>query len=73
MEEIIEEILILVKKKMREQGGFDHESYRQYVEETVNYFIEKGKLSEEENLQFLIDELMERWENVKESLPNENI
>jgi polyhydroxyalkanoate synthesis regulator phasin len=68
MEDIINDILILVKKKMREQGGYDHESYRQFVEETVDYFVEKGKLSEEDNLDFLITTLLERWEDVENKL-----
>jgi hypothetical protein len=68
MQEIIEDILILVKKKMREQGAYDRESYRQYVEETFDYYIEKGKLSEEENLDFLITATLERWDSVQDRL-----
>jgi len=71
MLEISEEILILVKKKMREQGAHDRESFRAYVEETIDYFVERGKLSEEENLEFLIDALMESWEGIAKRMPTD--
>ena len=71
MLEISEEILNLVKKKMREQGAHDRESFRAYVEETIDYFIEKGKLSEEENLEFLIDALMENWKSAEDRMTRE--
>ena len=66
--EQIEEILELVKKKMKEQGGYDREAYKEFVEETIEYFIEKGKLSDDENLEFIKDTLLEMWEGVEEEL-----
>lgn len=70
--EQIEEILNLVKKKMVEQGGYDRDAYKEFVEETIDYFIEKGKLSDDENLEFIEDTLMDMWEDVKEELSNQN-
>ena len=68
MEEIMQEILILVKKKMREQGGYDRDAYKTYVQETIDYFIEKGKLTDDDNLDLLEQRLLENWENVEGKL-----
>jgi len=65
MEPIVEEILQLVKKKMQEQGGFDCDAYKQLVEETILYFQEKGKLTDDDNLEFIEDRLMDVWEDVQ--------
>ena len=70
MENILEEILQLVKKKMREQGGYDRDSYKQFVEETIDYFIEKGKLTDHDNLEFIKDRLMNSWSSVDKKLGN---
>ncbi|MEA1963190.1 MAG: hypothetical protein U9M94_03030 [Patescibacteria group bacterium] len=64
MEFEIEEILSLVKKKMREQGGYSRDAYKQYVVETIDYFLEKGKLTDDDNLEFIEDRLMDMWETV---------
>jgi len=64
----IEEILELVKKKMREQGAYDREAYEEFVDETIDYFEEKGKLTDEDNLQFIKDQLVGLWEEVEEGL-----
>ena len=68
MEPSLEEILDLVKKKMREQGGFTREAYKNFVNETVDYFLEKGKLTDDDNLEFIEARLMEVWPQVRESL-----
>jgi uncharacterized membrane protein (DUF106 family) len=66
MEGIIQEILNLVKKKMKEQGAYDREAYKQFVEETIDYFEEKGKLTDDDNLEFMEDQLLDMWEEVEE-------
>jgi hypothetical protein len=68
MDEIIDEILELVKKKMLEQGGYDREAYREYINETIEYFKEKGKITEDDNYELAEDQLLEMWEDVKEEL-----
>jgi len=70
--EQIEEILSLVKKKMKEQGGYDRDAYKEYVHETIDYFIEKGKLTDDDNLQFIEDTLLDMWEDVTNELAEEN-
>ncbi len=71
MEGIIQEILNLVKKKMREQGGYDRNAYKQFVQETIEYFQEKGKINEDDNTEFIEDRLMDMWNKVQESLAYE--
>jgi hypothetical protein len=68
MEEIIEEILALVKKKMIEQGGYDREAYREYINETIEYFKEKGKIIEDDNYELAKDQLLDMWEDVEAEL-----
>jgi len=65
MDETIYEILNLVKKKMREQGAFNREAFKQFVEETIDYFEEKGKLTDDDNLEFMEDQLLDMWEEVE--------
>jgi hypothetical protein len=67
----LEDILGLVKKKMREQGAYDREAYEEFVVETIGYFEEKGKLTPEDNQEFLKDQLMEMWDTVEEELASE--
>jgi polyhydroxyalkanoate synthesis regulator phasin len=68
MDIIIQNILTLVEKKMVEQGGYSHEAYREYVDETIEYFKEKGKLSDDDNLQFIIERLLKIWPEVENRL-----
>jgi len=68
MEIITEEILTLVKKKMKEQGGYTIEAYKQFIIETIDYFIEKGKLTDDDNLEFIETNLINRWGDVKSEI-----
>jgi hypothetical protein len=71
MEFVIKEILNLVKKKMQEQGGFDRDAYKNLVVETIDYFIEKGKLTDDDNLEFIEDRLMEMYHEVRDEFSRE--
>lgn len=68
MESIVEEILALVKKKMTEQAAYDRDAYKELVEETIEYFREKGKLTDNDNDEFIEDQLMDMWETVRDEL-----
>ncbi|MCX6799659.1 MAG: hypothetical protein NT091_00735 [Candidatus Falkowbacteria bacterium] len=68
MEQLSYEILDLVKRKMREQGAYDEDAYKEYIQETIEYFREKGKLTDEDNDELIEDELVNAWENVKDDL-----
>ena len=71
MEPILEEILSLVKKKMQEQGAFDRDAYKQFVVETIEYFVEKGKLTDDDNLEFIEDRLLDMFQSVQEGFSDE--
>ena len=64
--EQIEEILELVKKKMEEQAAYDRAAYEELVDETIGYFREKGKLTDEDSDEFIKDQLMAMWETVRD-------
>ncbi|PIV50470.1 hypothetical protein CO115_03600 [Candidatus Falkowbacteria bacterium CG_4_9_14_3_um_filter_36_9] len=66
MESIVQEILDLVKKKIVEQAAFDRDAYKELVEETIEYFKEKGKLTNDDNDEFIEDQLMAMWEEVED-------
>jgi len=68
MDELASEIYELVKTKMEEQGAFDRDSYDQIVEETIDYFREKGKLTDDDNDEFIRDELDEMFETAVDEL-----
>jgi len=67
MENEVEEILQLVKKKMKEQGSYDRDTYKELIEETIEYFRQKGKLTDEDNDEFIEDQLLDMWESVQDS------
>jgi polyhydroxyalkanoate synthesis regulator phasin len=71
MEPIAEEIYTLVKKKMTEQAAYDRRAYEELVEETIDYFQEKGKLTDDENDAFLKNQLMAMWEDAQDSLADQ--
>ena len=64
--EQIEEILELVKKKMEEQAAYDRAAYEELVDETIGYFREKGKLTDEDSDEFIKNQLMAMWEVVQD-------
>ena len=66
MEDIIHEIMELSKKKMIEQGVFTHEAFRQIVDENIFYFLEKGKLDNDDNLEFIKDQVMGTWQWIQD-------
>ena len=68
MEIVAYEILELVKKKLREQGGYNREAYKNFIRETIDYFLEKGKLTDDDNLEFIENRLLDMWPEVKETL-----
>lgn len=66
MEEVVGEILELVKKKMEEQAAYDRGAYKQLVEETIEYFREKGKITDDDNDKLIEEQLMSMWEFVQD-------
>jgi len=68
MDEITQEIYFLVKKKMAEQGAYDRDAYADLIDETIEYFYEKGKLGDDENDELIKDQLMTMWDELEEDL-----
>ena len=68
MEIIFEEILTLVKKKMKENGAYDRDAYKQFVAESIDYFQERGKLTDDDNLDLIETQLMNLWTDIKDEL-----
>lgn len=66
MEPIVQEIFDLVKVKMREQAAYDRDAYKQLVEETIEYYRERGLLTDDDNDEFIEDQLLEKWEWLQE-------
>ncbi len=68
MEALLENILSLVKKKMQEQGGYSRDAYNDFIDETVEYYKQKGKITDDDNEGFIKDRLMEMWDNVEKEM-----
>lgn len=68
MEPLVQEIFELVMVKLREQAAFTREAYREIVQETIDYFNERGKIDDDENMQFIEDQLLAMWEQVETQL-----
>ncbi len=66
MDEIAQLILELAKTKMREAGNFSREAFHDFIEESIEYYYEIGRLSEEDDLDALTEELMEMYNEVED-------
>ena len=65
MEDEVRDILELTKTKMREAGEFTREAYRGFIEESIEYYLEKGRLSDEDDLDAITEEFMAMFEDVE--------
>jgi len=65
MEEEVRDILELTKTKMREAGEYSREAYREFIEESIEYYLEKGRLSDEDDLDAMREEIMSMFEEVE--------
>jgi len=68
MDPLTEEIYELVKKKVVEQAAYEREAYNQLVDETIEYFKEKGKLTDDDNEEFIKDQLSEMFEVLQDEV-----
>jgi hypothetical protein len=66
MDPLTEEIFELVKKKVVEQAAYEREAYDQLVDETIEYFREKGKLTDDDNEEFIKDQLCQMFEMMRD-------
>lgn len=68
MDQIVGEIFELTIKKMAEQGTFGHNDYKTLIEESIEYYRQYGRLTDDDNDEFIEDELLERWPAAKKRL-----
>ncbi len=66
MDPITQEIFELVKLKVAEQAAYDRDAYKQIVEETIEYYRERGLLTDDDNDEFIEDQILEMWEYIQE-------
>jgi len=71
MEIEIEKIINLTKKKMNESGAYSREAFEQFADEAVEYYLEKGELTDDDNLQFIKDQVTEMYDVVKETISDD--
>lgn len=64
----MEKMLQLIKKKMREQGAYDRDSYKEFIEETIEYYRTKGEITDDDNDEFFEDQLLDLYDDVKNNL-----
>ena len=62
----MQEILDLTRKKMRESGEYDRPAFHEYLEESIQYFLEKGRLSDDVDLDLIKEQILERYNEIEE-------
>lgn len=71
MDDITQKIYNLVKKKMREQGAYDLEAYGEFIDESIEYYQSKGLLEDDDNLEFIKNQLLEMFEVASDNLSDD--
>lgn len=71
MDEITQDMYQLIKTKVREQGAYDLDAYSEVVDEVIDYYLEKGKLEDDDNLSFIKDQLMSMHESATDQLSDD--
>lgn len=68
MSELTDKIFQLAKKKLAEQGDYSREVYGQMIDEAIDFYQSRGELDDDENLEFIKNELLERWEWLEDKI-----
>ena len=68
MSEITGKIFTLTKKKLAEHGSYDREVYGQMIDEAIDFYQSRGEFDDDENWEFVKNELLERWESVEDKV-----
>ena len=71
MDPIVQEIFDLIRIKILEQAAFDRDAYKQLVEETIEYYRERGLLTDDDNDEFIEDQLLDQWEWLQDHIKDE--
>ncbi|MDD5528165.1 MAG: hypothetical protein PHO56_04320 [Patescibacteria group bacterium] len=65
MDEISNDILELARTKMREAGSFTREAFLEFIEESIEHYYETGRLSEEDDLDAIKEELLGMYTEIE--------
>ena len=68
MEAILEELYELVKKKASEQGAYTQDAYKEVIRESIQYFLERGKITDDDNIEFMEARLLKLLPQLKEEM-----
>lgn len=71
MDDVVQTMYILVKKKVREQGAYELDAYSEVVDEVIDYYLEKGKIDEDEDTAFIKNQLMTMFDSAIDQLSDE--
>ena len=71
MDDITEEMYQLIKTKVREQGAYDLDAYSEVVDEVIDYYLEKGKIDDDDNMVFIKDQLMAMHDSATDQLADD--
>jgi hypothetical protein len=70
--ENINEAWQLIKIKMAEQAAFNYEAYEELVDETIEYFRERGKITDEDNDELMRNELLGMWDAAQDNFADKD-
>ncbi len=68
MDQITQDIFELTIKKMKESGSFERNDYKELIEESIEYYQQNGRLTAEDNDEFIEDQLLDMWEQAQARL-----
>ena len=71
--ELTEELFVLIKSKMENQGAYDRAAYEEFVEEAILDFKREGLITDDDDFEAAKDKLMLRFEEARNSFVKELI
>lgn len=72
MEPIASEIYETVKEKMEESGEASYDAFEELVDETIDEFKDSGVITDDDNEEFIKEQVLEMWSVYEETL-DENL
>jgi hypothetical protein len=58
---------------MKENGAYDRNPFDEYIDETIDYFKQRGKMDDEENEQLIRSELDAMFPHIKDQMADQEI
>jgi acetyl-CoA carboxylase alpha subunit len=72
-EPTIQELLLVLKHRARENAVFSYDAYADLVDEVVNERLGYGEFDTNEDIESLKDELLQRWPEVERYIERNEI